>query len=144
MVKRNLTSEKLLSSTKVLQKPKEDGAQKDSDLVKDEYKKNYDNKQEQWNEEDVQQGNMEKLEKEKKKETKLFLNQIKRRPRFAQIFVDQYSLRDENVNKNIIEINKTQVYFIDYDNLIITKKASNRPKDILDIEELEKINKKTD
>jgi len=106
MVKRNLTSEKLLSSTKVLQKPKDDGAQKDSDLVKDEYKKNYDNKQEQWNEEDVQQGNMEKLEKEKKKETKLFLNQIKRRPRFAQIFVDQYSLRDENVNKNIIEINK--------------------------------------
>jgi hypothetical protein len=75
-------------------------------LIKDEYKKNYDNKQEQWNEEDVQQGNMERLEKEKKKETKLFLNQIKRRPRFAQIFVDQYSLRDENVNKNIIEINK--------------------------------------
>ena len=63
-------------------------------------------KQEQFNEEDVQQGNMEKLEKEKKKETKLFLNQIRRRPRFAQIFVDQYSLRDENVNKNIIEINK--------------------------------------
>lgn len=49
---------------------------------------------------------MEKLEKEKKKETKQFLNQIRRRPRFAQIFVDQYSLRDENVNKNIIEINK--------------------------------------
>ena len=46
------------------------------------------------------------MEKEKKKETKQFLNQIKRRPRFAQIFVDQYSLRDENVNKNIIEINK--------------------------------------
>lgn len=45
---------------------------------------------------------------------------------------------------NIIEINKTRVYFIDYDNLIITKKASNPPKDILDIEELEKINKKTD
>lgn len=63
-------------------------------------------KQNQWKMEDVQQGNLEKLEKEKKKETKLFLNQIRKRPRFAQIFVDQYSLRDENTNKNIIEISK--------------------------------------
>ena len=31
--------------------------------------------------------------------------------------------------------------FLDYNNLIIAKKASNRPKDQLDIEELEKINK---
>jgi Nucleotidyl transferase of unknown function (DUF2204) len=42
----------------------------------------------------------------------------------------------------IIEINEILVYFIDYDSLIISKKATNRPKDILDIEELEKINKK--
>jgi predicted nucleotidyltransferase len=41
----------------------------------------------------------------------------------------------------IIEITNIPVYFIDYENLIIAKKASNRPKDILDIEELEKINK---
>jgi predicted nucleotidyltransferase len=34
------------------------------------------------------------------------------------------------------------VKFMDYDNLIVAKKAANRPKDILDIEELEKINKK--
>lgn len=40
----------------------------------------------------------------------------------------------------IVEINEIPVYFIDYDNLIIAKKATNRPKDILDIEELEKIN----
>lgn len=40
----------------------------------------------------------------------------------------------------IAEINDILVYFIDYDNLIIAKKATNRPKDILDIEELEKIN----
>ena len=63
-------------------------------------------KQNQWKMEDIQQGNLEKLEKEKKKETKLFLNQIRKRPRFAQIFVDQYSLRDENVNKNIVEISR--------------------------------------
>ncbi len=43
---------------------------------------------------------------------------------------------------NIIEIENIPVYFIDYENLITSKKAANRPKDILDIEELEKINKK--
>lgn len=44
----------------------------------------------------------------------------------------------------IIEISEIPVYFIDYENLIIAKKAANRPKDILDIEELEKLNKKND
>ena len=43
----------------------------------------------------------------------------------------------------ITEINDIPVYFLDYENLIKAKKASNRPKDILDIEELEKINKKS-
>jgi negative regulator of replication initiation len=40
----------------------------------------------------------------------------------------------------IVMIGETPVYFIDYENLIIAKKASNRPKDILDIEELAKVN----
>lgn len=40
----------------------------------------------------------------------------------------------------VVEINDIPVYFIDYNNLIVAKKAANRPKDILDIEELEKIN----
>lgn len=40
----------------------------------------------------------------------------------------------------IVMIDETPVYFIDYDNLIIAKKAANRPKDLLDIEELDKIN----
>ena len=40
----------------------------------------------------------------------------------------------------IVMIGETPVYFIDYDNLIIAKIASNRPKDILDIEELRKAN----
>ena len=39
----------------------------------------------------------------------------------------------------IVMIKDIPVYFIDYDNLIIAKKATNRPKDILDIEELEKL-----
>ncbi len=41
----------------------------------------------------------------------------------------------------VAEINDVSVYFIDYENLIVAKKAANRPKDQLDIEELEKINK---
>jgi hypothetical protein len=41
----------------------------------------------------------------------------------------------------ITEISDIPVYFIDYENLIIAKKASNRPKDLLDIEELEKLNR---
>ncbi|RZJ54242.1 MAG: hypothetical protein EOO44_05740 [Flavobacterium sp.] len=44
----------------------------------------------------------------------------------------------------VIMIGETPVYFIDYENLIISKKAANRPKDILDIEELDKLNKDTD
>ncbi|CAM2895075.1 hypothetical protein [Flavobacterium frigoris] len=40
----------------------------------------------------------------------------------------------------VLMIKESPVYFIDYDNLIIAKKATNRAKDILDIEELEKLN----
>lgn len=43
----------------------------------------------------------------------------------------------------IVMIDDIPVKFIDYENLIIAKKASNRPKDILDIEELEKLNDET-
>jgi predicted nucleotidyltransferase len=43
----------------------------------------------------------------------------------------------------VTEISGIPVYFLDYENLIKAKKAANRPKDILDIEELEKINKKS-
>ena len=43
---------------------------------------------------------------------------------------------------NIIDIDEVPVFFIDYDNLIISKKAANRLKDQLDIEELEKLNNK--
>ena len=43
---------------------------------------------------------------------------------------------------NIVDIKGIPVYFLDYDNLIIAKKATSRPKDLLDIEELEKVNKK--
>jgi hypothetical protein len=41
----------------------------------------------------------------------------------------------------VAEISEVPVYFLDYESLIKAKRAANRPKDILDIEELEKINK---
>ena len=44
---------------------------------------------------------------------------------------------------DLVEISDIPVYFIDYKNLIVSKKAANRPKDRLDIEELEKINNPT-
>lgn len=44
----------------------------------------------------------------------------------------------------IVMMGETPVYFIDYDSLIIAKKAANRPKDILDIEELGKVNNDTE
>ncbi len=41
---------------------------------------------------------------------------------------------------NIVIIEEIPVNFIDYKNLIVAKKAANRPKDLLDIDELEKLN----
>lgn len=41
---------------------------------------------------------------------------------------------------NIIDIDGIPAFFIDYKNLIIAKKAANRLKDLLDVEELEKLN----
>lgn len=42
-------------------------------------------------------------------------------------------------NATIVILQEVPVYFLDYDNLIKTKRACNRLKDQLDIEELEKL-----
>jgi predicted nucleotidyltransferase len=55
--------------------------------------------------------------------------------------LENYNFQELLEKAYVTEINGVPVYFLDYDNLIIAKKASNRPKDQLDIEELEKINK---
>ena len=54
--------------------------------------------------------------------------------------LEEKSFNELLIKANIVEIDDVLIYFIDYDNLILSKKAANRPKDILDIEELEKIN----
>ena len=45
-------------------------------------------------------------------------------------------------NATVVEIAGVKVNFIDYENLIKSKFAANRTKDILDIEELNKVNSK--
>ena len=45
-------------------------------------------------------------------------------------------------NATIVYLTEVPVYFIDYDSLILAKKATNRLKDQLDIEELNKLNNK--
>ncbi len=54
--------------------------------------------------------------------------------------LENVSFQELRNDATIIEIAGVKVYFLDYKNLIISKKASNRTKDILDIEELKKIN----
>jgi len=44
-------------------------------------------------------------------------------------------------NKTILDIKNVKIPFISLEDLILTKKTSNRPKDIEDIEELKKISK---
>ncbi len=49
---------------------------------------------------------------------------------------------DECYNYSVVaEIEKVQVRFLHYNHLITCKKVAARPKDLLDIEELEKIRK---
>ena len=54
--------------------------------------------------------------------------------------LEDKSFDDLDKVATIVMIDEIPVKFIDYDNLIIAKKATNRPKDILDIIELGKLN----
>ena len=54
--------------------------------------------------------------------------------------LEDKSFEDLDKVATIVMIDEIPVKFIDYNNLIMAKKATNRPKDILDIEELEKLN----
>lgn len=47
-------------------------------------------------------------------------------------------------NATIVLLKETPIYFLDYESLIKAKKATNRPKDQLDIEELKKLNDNKD
>ena len=49
---------------------------------------------------------MQKREGEKKESRRIFLKEIAKVPRTAQIFIDNYSLRDDETNRNIVELNR--------------------------------------
>jgi hypothetical protein len=55
--------------------------------------------------------------------------------------LDKNSFDELYQTSEITHIRTIPVRFIDFKHLIITKKATNRPKDQLDIDELEKIRK---
>jgi hypothetical protein len=66
---------------------------------------------------------------------------------YADLMTSIPGLPKENFNEyydkaTIEHVNDTPVRFLHYNDLIINKKATGRNKDLLDIEELEKINKK--
>jgi len=139
---RNLTTKKIAQHTSVAptkkeEKKEETGKKEFPALLKDKYEK----KQIQWKIEEVQEGNLEKLEKEKKKETKSFLNQIRRRPRAPQQFIDQYSVREQKTNQNIVEINKI-LGKQHYDKKKLNKKIDEFISELEEKEHQEKIKKK--
>lgn len=105
---RNITTQKIAQQTSVLNPKDRETSNQPSgkNEVYEEYNKKYEEKKPKWEMEDIQQQNLEKLEKERRKDTKAFLSKIKKRPRYTQQFVDQYSIRDENINKNIMDLNK--------------------------------------
>lgn len=55
--------------------------------------------------------------------------------------LDEKSFDDLYQISKVSYISDVPIRFIDYENLVLSKKATNRPKDQLDVEELEKIKK---
>jgi len=70
------------------------------------YKDNYEKKKEDFRVKDEIEENMKKREAENKEARRTFLKEISKVPRVAQIYIDNYSLRDEETNKNIVELNR--------------------------------------
>jgi len=66
----------------------------------------YNKKKHDWRIKDQIEDKMRKKELENKHSRKEFMKEIETVPRIAQIFVDNYSLRDDETNKNIVEINR--------------------------------------
>lgn len=58
--------------------------------------------------------------------------------------LEDYNFEELKTKATIVELDGVLVDFLDYQSLIKTKRVCGRPKDILDIEELEKINRSED
>jgi hypothetical protein len=106
VLKKNVTTQKISQHTSAMPNIKDGEINKEKKDFKNSLKENYRAKQVQWEVDNYQNDDTEKLDRERRKETKMFLKQVKKRPRFAQEYVDGYSMRDPTVNQNIIQLNK--------------------------------------
>lgn len=70
------------------------------------FKDNYEKKKDEFRVKDEIEETMKKREAENKEARRTFFKEISKVPRVAQIFIDNYSLRDEETNKNIVELNR--------------------------------------
>ena len=69
--------------------------------IYDSFKKTYNNKKLEWEEEDIQKAKIKKKEQELIEETKKYLKDIQKIKRKAHLYVDPYSKRDEIINERI-------------------------------------------
>ena len=65
------------------------------------FKKTYNDKKREWDEEDIRKEKIKQKEKELIEKTKHYLKEIKKVKRKAQLYVDPYSKRDELINNRI-------------------------------------------
>jgi hypothetical protein len=65
------------------------------------FKKTYNDKKKEWDEEDIRKEKIKQKEKELIEKTKHYLKEIKKVKRKAQLYVDPYSKRDELINNRI-------------------------------------------
>ena len=65
------------------------------------FKKTYNDKKREWDEEDIRKEKIKQKEKELVEKTKQYLKEIKKVKRKAQLYVDPYSKRDELINNRI-------------------------------------------
>jgi hypothetical protein len=73
--------------------------------IKEEYKKHYETKQVQWKEEDIYQQELKQKDKESKRLNQKFMRGNAKKHRKAQLFMDNYSKKDEAFMRNLLNIN---------------------------------------
>lgn len=115
--KSNITSK--INSNDVLRDQNENSASKQNS-IREQYKLLFEKKKKAWNLEDLEMEQKEKEEQERKRENRLLLNSIRKRNRYAHLYVDTYSQRDNKINTQILKLNK------DLGRKIYTKKKLNK------------------
>ncbi len=106
IINRNITTQKIAQQTSVQPRAKDVVTRDYQELANHSYNNIYDTKRVNMVENTAKEERLKREEKELKKENKKFFKNVNNCPRYAQQFVDQYSLRDQTVNKEIIDLTK--------------------------------------